>query len=70
MNKPAWTVHCNWDNGTQWVGRHWEFFNTKEEAEECYLRLNSEGHCGCMRPFDISDVKHMGAAHLKLFGGT
>ena len=63
MNKPKWTVTCNWVNTTQWIGTHWEFFNSEKDAAQRYKELKGQGHCCTKRPFHKNDINYMGAAH-------
>jgi hypothetical protein len=62
-SEPRWTVHYNINCG-DWVGTGWEFFNSDDEAQDCYEAVQRNGDVPTKRPYHrATDEKHLGAIH-------
>ena len=61
MTRPRWTVLYNIvsPESNKWIGKGYEFFDKKEDAEKAYLRVRGEGKCGTKRPYHSVDDKFL-----------
>lgn len=56
---PNWTVVTNLVS-PEFIGKAWEFFEKRRDAEICYTRHLRNGNCPTLRPFHVDcDSKHL-----------